>query len=115
MKKLYLRGPFELTEDSIHTEVELALPGVFVLGGSGVFSDRDACVGRSDTNVALALADYIGRYRYFNFVYCASAKLAFEDQCDLYHELRPCDTPLHPARLPGTSWICPRCGLAEAA
>jgi hypothetical protein len=111
MQRSNLKGPFFLHDEDIDREVERGRPGVFLLGGSGVFSLGDALIGRSDANLNNQLHVYVGSYRYFSYQYCSSAREAFEAECDLFHEVRPHDNPVHPARAKGTGWTCPRCDL----
>jgi len=111
MQRSSLKGPFFLHDEDIDREVEPDRPGVFLLGGSGVFSLSDARVGRSDTNLNNQLHVYVGSYRYFSFQYCSSAQESFEAECDLFHDVKPHDNSVHPARITGTEWKCPRCKL----
>ncbi len=111
MDRSFLRGPFRLNDDVIDREVAPYRPGVFVLGGSGTSTLPDARVGRSDINVNNQLHVYVDSYSYFSFEYCASARDAFEAECRLFHEVKPHDNVVHPARPSGATWKCPGCGL----
>jgi hypothetical protein len=68
-------------------------------------------VGRSDLDVNNQLHVYVGTYQRFKFVYCSSARAAFERQCSLFHDFDPRDNLVHPLRQANTNWNCPRCKL----
>ena len=107
-----LAGPFALTDNVIDEEVSLMSAGAFVLdnseNGTGF---RVVYVGRSDLDVNAQLHLYVGTYRRFKFVYCSSAKTAFERECGLFHDFDPHDNMVHPRRQAGSDWTCPRCKL----
>jgi hypothetical protein len=111
MSRAHLRGPFDLEDEVIDDKVAPRRPGVFLLGGSGVFTLQDAWVGRSDTDVNNQLHVYVDSYRYFSFQYSSSALEAFEMECGIFHDVHPHDNALHPLRPRGTDWKCPRCHL----
>lgn len=111
MQRARLLGPFELDDEVIDREVEPRQPGVFLLGGSGVFTVENGRVGRSDTNLNNQLHVYVDSYRYFSFLCCSSPREAFEMECRLFHDVNPQDNVLHPLRQPGSAWKCPCCGL----
>lgn len=111
MRRASLRGPFNLDDEIIDDKVAPRRPGVFLLGGSGVFTPENGRVGRSDSDVNNQLHVYVDSYRYFSFQYCSTAQEAFESECTLFHEVDPKDNILHPLRPPGTDWKCPRCNL----
>lgn len=86
--------------------------GVFVLGEI----DREGrfCVkhtGRSDTNVAERLKQFIGSDSMFKFGYAPAPKAAFFKECEIFHDFNPPGNILHPGRSPGTDWECPRCHI----
>ena len=111
MRRAQLEGPFELDDEVIDREVDPHRPGVFLLGGSGVFTVENGRTGRSDTNLNNQLHVYVDSYRYFSYRYCSSGREAFEMECRLFHDVDPQDNVLHPLRQPGTDWKCPRCSL----
>ena len=105
-----LRGPFPLTDTGIDNNVTKTSPGAYALGYT---NDENAFrisrIGRSDTDVNNRLHDYIDDYKQFKYEYYASAKAAFEKECRLYHDFKPPDNKVHPARPNGTGWKCPVC------
>ncbi len=111
-KQTGLLGPFPLSFDGITEAVKHHSAGVFTLG----HIDRDGrfCVkyaGRSDTDVAAQLKNFIGSNQLFKFGYAASSKAAFVKECDLFHDFSPPGNALHPGRPQGTNWECPRCRI----
>ena len=106
-----LRGPYPLTTDGVTKSVTSTLPGAYALG----FSDEKETfhvqyVGRSDDDVKARLLKHVPEpYRQFKFEYYASAKAAFEKECELYHDFPNDNNKLHPARPEGSYWKCPRC------
>jgi hypothetical protein len=42
-----------------------------------------------------------------------SAKAAFDKECDLYHDFKPPDNKVHPARQKGANWTCKRCTVFD--
>lgn len=106
-----LRGPFALTDCIIDRVVTDRSPGAFLLDDSDDGGDFSvAFVGRSDLDVNNQLHVYVGRYRRFKFVYCPSARAAFQKECGLFHDFAPRDN-IHPHRPRGSQWTCPRCTL----
>jgi hypothetical protein len=107
-----LTGPFALTDSVIDEEVSRKSAGAFALDDSekGI-SFRVVYVGRSDWDVNSQLHVHVGRYKRFKFVYCPSARAAFEKECQLFHDFDPHDNAVHPRRVPGSDWTCPRCKL----
>lgn len=108
-----LRGSFPLTHESINTNVTKTSPGAYALGYVSETTFYIDYVGRSDTNVATRLKQHIGAYRRFKFEYYASAKAAFEKECRLYHDFKPTDNKVHPARPNGSGWECPVCTVFD--
>jgi hypothetical protein len=107
-----LKGPFALTDDIIDQEVSDRGPGAFALddnyNGGGF---KTTFVGRSDLDVNNQLHVYVGKYKRFKFVYCPSARAAFEKECKLFHDFAPQDNAVHPGRPAQSDWTCPRCNL----
>lgn len=107
-----LLGSFPLTFDGITLAVKRKAPGVFALGHTGPDGKFHVKhVGRSDTDVQEKLRDYIGSANLFKFGYFATAKAAFEKECELFHDFRPPGNRVHPDRPAGTTWECPRCRI----
>lgn len=107
-----LSGPYRLTFDAIDAAVAEALPGVFALGyadTSGRFCVNH--IGRADGDIKLRLRDFIGSDSLFKYGYLPSAQAAFLRECELFHDIRPPRTLVHPGRPKGTSWECPRCRI----
>jgi hypothetical protein len=96
-----------LTEETINSFVTKTSPGVYVLDGSATGAFNVDYVGRSDSDLAGRLKQWVGSYRYFRAVYCSSPKEAFELECKVYHNLHPIDNKAHPARPAGTNYPCP--------
>lgn len=105
-----LVGPVELSFDVVDRVLAAAGSGVFALGrvdGAGTF--RVERVGRADHNLRESLKSLIGCGNQFKFAVTASAKEAFELECELFHRFRPPSTIIHPGRPPGSDWKCPCC------
>ena len=110
MTSITLKGPHPLTFDSIELVLPKARTGVFTLG----YLDRDGrfrvqTVGRDDYDVRARLSELIGSSALFKFAVMASAREAFDQECALFHSLRPPSTVIHPVRQRGTNWQCPHC------
>lgn len=107
-----LFGPYRLTFDGIHEVVSRQSAGVYALGcndRSGSFQVKH--VGRSDDDLRAKLCDCIGSDIMFKFRYFNSARLAFEKECELFHDFSPPGNRIHPGRPKGTTWQCPRCRI----
>ncbi|HJU31958.1 MAG TPA: hypothetical protein VJ740_10895 [Hyphomicrobiaceae bacterium] len=107
-----LLGPYRLTFDGIDAVVAEKAPGVFALGRV----DRDGrfCVshiGRSDEDIKARLRDFIGSDSLFKYGYSPSSEAAFLKECELFHDVAPPRSRVHPGRMRGTSWECPRCRI----
>ena len=108
-----LRGTFPLTQTGIDENVTKTSPGAYALGyvkDSTFYIDY---AGRSDVDVADRLKDHIGSYRRFKYEYYPSAKAAFEKECRVYHDFKPKDNKVHPARPTGSGWGCPVCTIFD--
>ena len=107
-----LRGPYPLTTTGVSDNAMHIVPGAYALGrvvNGSIF--LISYVGRSDKDVNARLHDHVeGEHSSFKFEPYASAKAAFEKECDLYHDFSPPGNKVHPARPVGTRWKCPRCG-----
>jgi hypothetical protein len=107
-----LLGPYRLTFDAIDAAIGEHAPGVFALGRA----DREgrfcvSYVGRSDDDVRIRLRDFIGSESLFKYGYCPSSQAAFLRECELFHDIAPPRSLVHPGRAKGTSWECPRCRI----
>lgn len=113
-----LRGPFRLDVATVVQQVARVAPGAYALGKveNGTFYIR--YVGRSDSDVAARLKQWIGHYTSFKFEYFPSPKAAFEKECHLWHDFGgpegTLDNDVHPRRPNGANWQCPRCRTFEA-
>lgn len=105
-----LQGPYELTFDGIAVALPVALGGVFALGhvdAAGTF--RVERVGRDDRDLRGCLQGLIGSSNRFKYAPAASAREAFEQECELFHRLRPPGNIIHPDRPKGSDWRCQVC------
>ena len=102
--------PYRLDCVIIHEQVMPSTPGVFVLSYDRTM---DARVGRADTDLRLALSEFIDRYAYFHYEVVAPRKERFERECELYHRLGgdhgQLDNEEHPLPPPGPQLKCPVC------
>jgi hypothetical protein len=112
MAKSGLLGPYKLNFDAINAAITRSSAGVYALGYTspeGRFCINH--VGRADADVKTKLRDCIGSATLFKFGYTPNSKVAFERECELFHELSPPGNRVHPGRPQGTSWACPRCRI----
>jgi hypothetical protein len=112
MTRTGLSGPHSLTFDAIAAAVTRRSAGVFVLGhadAQGRFCINH--IGRSDLDLRARLFDCIGSETLFKYGYLPSSQAAFERECELFHDIRPPGTRVHPGRAQGTTWRCPRCSI----
>ncbi len=102
--------PYRLDAVVIHEQVAASTPGVFVLSYDRVL---DARIGRADTDLRLALSEFVDRYAYFHFEAIAPRKERFERECELFHRLGgdrgQLDNEDHPLPPPGPQLKCPVC------
>ena len=100
---------FSLSNGQVDAQVTKKSPGVYVLDRSVTGGFTAHYAGRSDDDVAKRLKDHVndGLYKYFKFEYATSSKAAFELECRLYHDLKPPDDDIHPAKPKGTNYVCP--------
>jgi len=105
-----LVGPYPLRYEQIQKAIGRVAAGAYALGyasadgGFGVLM-----VGRSDTDLGSTLTNHIGTQSLFKFVISGSPMLAFEKECELFHDFSPPNNRRHPERAAGTKWTCPRC------
>ena len=112
MSKTGLAGPYRLTFEGVECAVTRRSAGVFALGHAapdGRFHVHH--VGRSDQDLRVRLRDQIGSASQFKYEYHPTSRAAFERECELFHELQPPGTRIHPDRAAGTTWECPRCRI----
>jgi len=102
--------PYRLDAVVIHEQVAPSTAGVFVLSYDRTM---DARIGRADTDLRLALSEFLDRYAYFHFEAIAPRKERFERECELYHRLGgdrgQLDNEEHPLPPPGPQLKCPIC------
>jgi hypothetical protein len=111
-----LLGPYRLTFDAIDAAVIRRAPGVFALGRAD--AEGRFCVnhvGRADADIRAGLCALIGSDSLFKYDYLPSSEAAFVRECELFHDVRPPRTLVHPGRPKGTSWECPRCRIFARA
>lgn len=110
-----LFGPFSLTQSGISSNVKGIGAGAYALGKSdesGVFYIR--YVGRSDDDLAGRLQQHVPEpYLQFKYAFYPSAKDAFDKECNLYHDFKPPDNKVHPARSKNANWNCPACTIFD--
>jgi hypothetical protein len=110
-----LKGPFLLTAEGVRVApLTTRAPGAYALGhtdAEGTFIVEK--VGRSDKDVKEALQHFADTYQEFAFQYTASAKAAFERECDLYHNFMAGSGHVHPTRPEASYWKCPHCHLLD--
>ena len=117
MQSTDTKHAYSLSANSVAKVVKRTSAGSYALGrvqenGNGFCV---LYVGRSDSDMALELQDWVGenaRYKAFIFSYASSPKAAFEQECENYHDFggpELLDNAGHPQRPPETDWLCPRC------
>jgi hypothetical protein len=116
MATLGMNGPFKLDKETIEREITRTSPGNYALGHEnekGTFLVN--YVGRADSDVKVRLKSWVSKTSQplFKFIYAASAKAAFEKECENYHDFDPPANDTHPDRPDGTNWKCPRCGVFD--
>jgi hypothetical protein len=105
-----MNGPYALTFDTLERVLPAEGRGIFTLGyvdHEGRF--RVQKVGRDDTDLRARLIQLIGSSTMFKYALLRDARIAFEQECELFHEFRPPSNFIHPSRPAGTDWQCPRC------
>lgn len=98
-----------LSDAGIDSEVTKTSAGVYALDKTSSGHFTVSHVGRSETDLNQWLHRYVGRYQFFKYAYCSSAKGAFEAECELFHDYNPPENVVHPARQINSGWKCPRC------
>jgi len=114
MASLGMKGPYELNEMTIDTQVTKTSPGNYALGkknDAGTFVV--GYVGRSDSDVNARLKSWVRKTKrpLFKYSYATSPKAAFQKECENYHDFNPPGNDVHPARPDGSGWKCPRCNI----
>lgn len=111
-----LKGPYDLSEEEIDRVVTKTSAGAYVLDKS---SNSDSFtvhyVGRSDNDVNGRLKKWVGvnGYKRFKFDYFGSPKVAFEKECEIYHDFPNSNNEIHPQRPKDTNWECPKCDIFD--
>lgn len=103
-------GPYPLTPAGVKN-VSLTSAGVYAIGERGVdgvfYIDY---VGRADNDLAGRICDHVTRASpQFHYSYCASPDMAYDRECQLYHDFTPPQNLCHPAKPKGSSRKCPVC------
>jgi hypothetical protein len=106
-----LFGPHHLTNAGIDGAVRGVGPGAYALGTSDTAGNLTVrYVGRSDDDLNARLKQHLGKYQHFKYAFFPTAKAAFDKECALYHDFKPSDNAIHPARPQGSMLRCPVCG-----
>ena len=110
-----LSAPHKLDPQTIAAVVSRKAPGTFALGRSEGETFYIRYVGRSDQDVAAALAEHVGDYLAFKFAYFGSPRAAFEKECQLYHDFgeTKLNNKFHPLRPSSGASHCPRCRIFD--
>ena len=110
-----LFGPYPLTQKGVSDNVVGKGPGAYALGqtnNNGEFVVQ--YVGRSDDDLAKRLQDHTPEhYQQFKYGFLQTAKDAFEKECRLFHDFKPPDNKVHPARPRNANWSCPACTIFD--
>lgn len=110
--KTGLLGPYRLTFDGINSAVARQSAGVYALGSMDPHGNfRVKHVGRADSDIRATLCERIGSDVLFKVGFFATARAAFEKECELFHDFSPPGNRIHPGRAKGTNWECPRCKI----
>ena len=108
--KTSLKGPHALSFDTLERVLPKARTGIYALGyedHTGRF--RVQSVGRDDYDLRARLCELIGSSAMFKFATLTSAREAFDQECELFHNLRPPSNIIHPGRPSGADWQCLHC------
>jgi hypothetical protein len=104
-----LFGPYPLTAAGVTAAVKGVGAGAYALGQT--HADNlfyVSYVGRSDDDLATRLQQHVPEpYLQFKYGFYPSAKAAFDKECVLFHDFKPPDNKVHPARPKGTKHSCP--------
>jgi hypothetical protein len=110
-----MKGPFMLAPQVIDEEVTEKTCGNFALGHVEGNKFIFFHVGRSDKDLNKRLKGLVGKTKqsHFKYSYAPSAEVAFEKECDSYHDSSSHEHKAHPERRAGSLWQCPRCNVYE--
>jgi hypothetical protein len=109
MATLNMLGPYSLSNSKIDQVVTKTSAGNYGLGKVEEDTFYVSYVGRSDDDVNKRLKQWVGKYTDFKFSYATSVKVAFEKECQNYHDFKKLDNEVHPNRPASTNWKCPVC------
>ncbi len=113
MATLDMKGPYDLDEKTINSEVTKESAGNYSLGYINDNGKFAVCyVGRSDSDVKDRLLYWAenSSQTSFKFSYAANAKSAYEKECKNYHDFDPKENDIHPDKPENTNLKCPQCG-----
>ena len=119
MATLNMQGPYPLTKEKIDDVITKTSPGNYALGNSDEKSFYVHYVGRADDDLNGRLKWWVGKkdkYAEFKYSYAASAKAAFEKECQNFHDFggsEKLDNEYHPDRPEGANWSCPVCDIFD--
>jgi hypothetical protein len=103
-----LFGPHAFTEENISMHVAQKGAGVYVLDRTTDGDFKVHYVGRSDGDLPGRMRQWLGEgYQYFKYGYFDTSLAAFNKECRIYHDFKPPDNTIHPARPSGTNHPCP--------
>jgi hypothetical protein len=109
-----LKGPFPLDADTIDEHFQCTAPGNYAVGWVRKDKWSFDYVGRDDKNVNRRLKEHLAKgYSHFKAAYASSPKVAFERECEHFHDFLHRKNKIHPPLPDGTDWKCPRC-LSES-
>lgn len=115
MARLNMKGPFELTNESIDSNVKDKTHGNYALGRlneNGTFIVQ--YVGRADNGLIRRLKEHTPEsYDYFKYSTCTSEEEAFKEECRNWHDFGGEEGKMknerHPKRPDGETYSCPYC------
>ena len=113
---------YSLDDKTIDAVVKKKSAGAYVLGHIKTEKKNEKeiktfiveYVGRSDDDIKDRLKKWVSKYPKFKFGYYGSPKVAFEKECNIYHdfgEKETLDNDRHPDRPKNANWKCPRCKI----
>lgn len=108
--RVRLSGPHDLDFEGLHRLLPARRVGVFALGrvdAAGTF--RVERVGRAHNDLREELRALIGCGNQFKYALADSARAAFDQECELFHRLRPPGNFIHPGRPAWADWTCHWC------
>ena len=114
MPNLNMRGPFELTNESIDKNVKDSTHGNYALGKQNEKGGLTVLyVGRADNGLKRRLKEHVAEsYTHFKYSNCSTEREAFNEECRNWHEWgedKKLDNKIHPRRPDGKTYPCRYC------